>query len=206
MDFTRASRHGLIVIAALLTSASVGAPVGAQESLGFRFGFGSQHMVGDLGDVLDSAIDAEFTILYPIRSFRVGGGANWASFEVDTNDASWNQIRFHFLAGYALQLTPLLRPYVEARWTYHRLRPEDDRFFGSEEEELLRDFVANGSGFEGVLGVEVVLGPRFAVDVAGGAGPFTVSPDLSEEGFGPIDSGSTWRFMLGATWFPLDGR
>jgi hypothetical protein len=174
--------------------------------VGFRFAFGSQHMGGDIGDALDRTIDAEFSILVPVRSMRVGGGANWGSFDVIGEEESWSQLRFHLLAGYAYRLTPLLRPYAEARWTYRRLRPEDDRFFGSEEEELLRDFVAQGGGVEGVLGVEIVLAPKLAIDLSGAFGSFGVSPDLSEEGLGPIDSGTTWRLHAGVTWFPMNER
>jgi hypothetical protein len=183
------------------------APVSAQDGpVGFRFAFGSQHMGGDIGDALDRTIDAEFSILVPVRSMRVGGGANWGSFDVVGEEESWSQVRFHLLAGYAYPLTPLLRPYAEARWTYRRLRPEDDRFFGSEEEELLRDFVAQGGGVEGVLGVEIVLAPKLAIDLSGAFGSFGVSPDLSEEGLGPIDSGTTWRLHAGVTWFPMNER
>jgi hypothetical protein len=134
---------------------------------------------------------------------RAGAGANWASFDMDDQEASWNQLRFHLLAGYALRVTERLRPYAEARLTFRRLRPEDDRYFGAEEEELLRDFVTSGWGPEGVLGTEITINRALAVDVSGAVSAFSLSPDLSAEGLGPIDSGQTWRFHVGVAWFPL---
>ena len=49
----------------------------------------------------------------------------------------------------------------------------------SGEEELLRDFVASGSGFEGVIGTEFILSRAASIDVSSGGGsgftPNTVS-------------------------------
>ena len=113
---------------------------------------------------------------------------------------------FHGLVGYPLQLGGPFRPYAEARVVFRRLRPEDDRFFGSGEEELLRDFSTTGTGLEGVVGTEVILGPRVSLDFSGALSSFSLDPDLSEEGLGAIDSGSTWRLHAGVSWFPTNGR
>jgi len=193
----------LVPLAAALAGAL---PASAQlDPLALRFGFGSQQMGGDLGDVLDGAVDAEFSLMVPVGRLRVGGGANWASLKMVDQEASWNKIRFHALVGFPLRLTERFRPYAEARYTFQRLRPEDDRFFGGEE-RLLRDFVTSGSGFEGVLGTEVTINHSVAVDLSGALGTLSLSPDLSEEGLGPVDSGSTWRLHAGVAWFPLTNR
>lgn len=194
----------MLGLAALLMVASAPA-AHAQDGVHFRFGFGWQDMAGDMGDVMDGAIDAEFSIIHPVKAVRVGAGANWVSFAMDDFEESWNQIRFHVLVGYPFRVSERFTPYVEGRWTYRRLRPEDDRFYGGEE-ELLRDFVASGSGFEGVLGTEFILGRSAAIDVAVAANPFAVSPDLSDEGLGAIDSGMAWRVNVGLSWFPVHGR
>jgi hypothetical protein len=191
-----------LAAATLLAGAST---AHAQTGPHFRFGFGWQDVSGDMGDVLDGAVDAEFSIIHPVKSLRVGAGANWVSFAMDDFEESWNQVRLHLLVAYPFQLTERVRPYVEGRWTYRRLRPEDDRFFGGEE-ELLRDFVASGSAFEGVLGTEFVLTRAAAIDVAVAGSRFTVRPDLSDEGFENIDSGLAWRLHVGLSWFPTNGR
>ena len=203
MQKPRASRY-LAFLTALGGTLWLAGPAAAQEDpLALRFAFGSQQMAGDLGDALDGAVDAEFTLAFPVGPVRMGGGANWASFEMDDQEASWSQLRFHGLVGYALRLTERFRPYAEARITFRRLRPEDDRYFGAEEEELLRDFVTSGWGPEGVLGTEITINRAVAIDVSGAVSAFSLSPDLSAEGLGPIDSGQTWRFHIGVAWFPL---
>ena len=106
--------------------------VQAQNGLGFRFVFGRQAMTGDLGAEFDPSIDSEFAVLIPVWALRIGGGASYASFRESGADSSWSQIGMHILVTYPLRLTPTLRPYVEARFTFRRLRPEDDRYFGGE--------------------------------------------------------------------------
>ena len=177
----------------------------AQTGPHFRFGLGWQDMSGDMGEVFDGAVDAEFSIIHPVKAVRLGAGANWVSLPMDDFEESWNQIRFHLLVAYPFQLTERIRPYIEGRWIYRRMRPEDDRFFGGEE-ELLRDFVVSGSSFEGVLGTQYVLNRAAAIDLAVGANPFSVSPDLSDEGLGEVDSGMAWRVHLALSWFPMNGR
>lgn len=196
-------RHsGGIVAAGLLMVALGATPASGQDGLGFRYTFGWQEMVGDFGEVLDSHVDSEFSILYGLKSVRLGAGANWVSFAMDDVEESWNQIKAHFLVGYPFQVNPRLRLYGEGRYTYRRLRPEGDRYFGGEE-VILGDFVASGSGFEAVLGSEIVLGPLWAIDLSAAYGHFTTSPDLSELGLGDINSGGSWRVHAGITWFPV---
>ncbi len=180
-------------------------PVSAQDGIGFRFAFGWQDMAGDMADVFDGAVDAEASIFFPAGPFRLGGGANMVSLAMDELDATFSQVRFHLLVGYPLRLSGPIRPYVEARYTFRRLRPEDDRYFGGED-EVLRDFVASGSGVEGVLGAEIVVHPRLALDLSTAVSPFSVSPDLTREGLGPYDSGISWRVHAGISWYPMNGR
>ena len=180
-------------------------PVGAQDGIGFRFALGWQGMSGDMGKVFDGAVDAEGSLLFPVGPVRLGGGVNLVSLAMDDLDATFNQVRFHLLVGYPIRVSDWLRPYVEGRYTFRRLRPEDDRFFGGED-ELLREFLASGSGVEGVLGAEIVLNPRLAVDFSGALSPFKVSPDLTREGLGPYDSGMSWRIQAGLAWFPVSER
>ncbi len=176
-----------------------------EDSFGFRFAFGWQELGGDIGDPFDGAVDAEFSILVPVSVLRVGAGANWASFAQTGADASWSQVRFHGLVGVPFRLSERVHPYIEGRWTFRHMRPEDDRFFGGED-ELLRDFKATGHGLEGVAGVALFLSPRVALDLSAAMGSFGVSPDLGEEGLGPLDSGSSWRLHAGVSWFPTHGR
>mgnify|MGYP001821162960 FL=1 len=199
------TRIGAALCAAALVTLLAAPAVRAQDGPHFRFGFGWQDMSGDMGDVMDGAVDAEFSIIHPVKQVRIGAGANWVSFAMDDFDESWNQIRLHLLVGYPFRVSERFVPYIEGRWVYRRMRPEDDRFYGGEE-ELLRDFVVSGSGFEGVIGTEFVLNRASAIDFAIAANPFSVSPDLSDEGLGEIDSGMAWRVHVGLSWFPTNGR
>jgi hypothetical protein len=199
------TRFGAVLGIVLALAFATGRGAHAQDGTHFRFGFGWQDMGGDLGDVYDGAVDAEFSIIYPVKAVRLGGGANWVSFAMDDFDESWSQTRFHLLVGYPFQLSERLRPYVEGRWVFRRLRPEDDRFYGGEE-ELLRDFSSTGNGLEGVLGTEIILNRAAAIDVAVAGGNVSISPDLSDEGLGEVDSGFAWRVHVGLSWFPTNGR
>ena len=199
----RPRRTGGLLTAVLLTTALSALPAEGQDGIGFRFSFGWQDMGGDMAEVLDGHVDSEFSILYPVGALRLGAGANWVSFEMDDVEESWNQIQAHFLVALPLQVSPGLRVYGEGRYTYRRLRPEEDRYFGGEE-ALLGDFVASGNGFEAVLGSEIVLGPLWAIDLSAAFGRFTTTPDLSEQALGTVDSGSTWRVHAGLTWFPAN--
>jgi len=193
-----------VALAAVLAVVSSPGASRAQQGLAFRFSTGWQDVGGDFGEVLDGHVDAEFSILYGFGSVRLGGGANWVSFAMDDVDnESWNQFKSHFLVAYPFGLGSSVRAYVEGRLTYRRLRPEGTRYFEGTEEELLGDFVASANGFEGVVGVEIPLGPGWAVDLSGAFGRFTTDVDLSSEGFGPIDSGNTWRLHVGILWFAV---
>jgi len=180
--------------------------VEAQEGPGFRFGFGWEQAGGELGNVLGGAVDSEFSLLVPAGPVRVGAGANWASLGVEGRDESWSRIRFHGLAQLPLRLTDGFWPYVEGRAVFHRLRPEDDRFYGSEEENLLRDFAATGWGWEGVAGAQLRLHRRAWLDLSAGWSSSELSPDLSPEGFGQVGAGSAWRLHASVSWFPMADR
>jgi len=177
----------------------------AQQGLAFRFSGGWQDVGGDYGEVLDGHVDAEFTILYALQSIRLGAGSNWVSFAMDDHDdESWNQIKGYALIAVPFSLGSSVGAYVEGRLTFRRLRPEGKRYFDEEEEfEELSDFVAAGNGLEVVAGLEIPLGTGWALDLSGAFGRFGTGTDLSSQGFGPIDSGSTWRLHAGFLWFAV---
>jgi hypothetical protein len=193
--------HFTVAFATLLLAG----PVVAQDGIGFKFNFGWQSVGGDFAPVLDGAVDAEFFILVPAGPLRFGGGANWVSFAMDDFEESFHQVKFAFLVGYPFQLSETLRPYVESHVTYRRLRPEDDRYYGGEEVPL-RDFVASGTSLDFAAGMEFILNASTAIDVGGRVGKFTVTPDLTDEGFPGVATGANWRFSAGLTWFPTNGR
>jgi len=201
----RFRRSGIVHSALALAAMLMAGPVAAQDGIGFKFNFGWQNVGGDFAPVLDPNVDAEFMIMVPAKSLRIGGGANWVSYSMDDFDESFNQIKFVFLVAYPFQVSESLRPYVEGHYTYRRLRPEDDRFYGGEEVPL-RDFVASGSGFELAGGMEFLLSHTTAIDVGATVGRFTVSPDLSDEGFPGVSTGPNWRVSAGFTWFPKNER
>jgi len=195
-------RGGLWATTALL-SLLLANDASAQQGLGFRFSGGYQDAGGDYGDVLDGHVDAEFSVLYGLKSIRLGGGFNWVSFGMDeVPDETWSQVKAHALIAKPFSLGSNLRAYVEGRLTYRRLRPEGDRYHGGEE-VVLGDFVAAGTGGEAVVGFEVPLGSTAALDLSAAFGRFSTDTDLSSQGFGPIDSGNTWRLHVGVIWFPV---
>jgi hypothetical protein len=160
-----------------------------------------------MGENLDGAIDAEFSFFVPVWKLRLGLGANWMSYDMDDFDETWSQIRFHFIAGYHFLPTARIRPYVEGRATWQRLRPEEDRFYGGEE-EILGDFLMSGPGLQGVAGIEVPLNTRWTIDLSGSIGTYSVSPNIAEENasLSPADSGTPWRLAAGVAWYPLRHR
>jgi len=176
--------------------------VDAQTGVGFRYAMGWQEIGGDYGTVLDGAYDADFTILYGLSSIRLGGGANFVSFAMDDVNETWNQVTGHFLVAYPFQIVPQLGAYIEGRAVYRRLRPEGTRYTEGTE-ELLTEFVASASGLEAVAGLEVPLGPRWALEASAAFSRFTTDVDLASQGLGPINSGNTWRLHAGITWFPV---
>jgi len=170
----------------------------------FRFNFGWQDVGGDMGENLDGAIDAEFSFFFPVWKLRMGLGANWMSYDMDDFDETWSQIRFHYIAGYHFLPTAPIRPYLEGRLTWQRLRPEEDRFYGGEE-EILGDFLMSGAGLQGVAGVEIPLNTRWTIDMSGSIATYSVSPDITEEdsSLSPADSGTPWRIAVGIAWYPI---
>jgi len=175
----------------------------AQQGVGFRFTGGWQEIGGDYGAVLDGHVDAEFSMLYALSNVRLGFGANWVSFGMDDVDETWSQVKSHFLVGYPFALGSRARGYVEGRLAYRRLRPEGTRFT-EDTEELLGDFVAAGRGLEVVAGTEIPFGRHWALDLSGAYSRFSTDNDLSSQGLGPIDSGSTWRVHAGLVVFPTN--
>jgi hypothetical protein len=196
-------RTPLLLLVCLATLLPAG--VQAQHGVGFRYAFGHQAYGGDLSSAIDNGVDAEFSLLVPLWGFRVGGGANWVSLNTVGEDTSWSQLRFHGLVGRAFEVNDWLRPYAEARAVFRRLRPEDDRFFGGEE-RVLRDFAPTATGFEGVLGAEILMSPRWSVDLSAGWSSFSLDRDLAPEGLGSVTDGSAWRMHAGVAWYPWNGR
>jgi len=194
-----------IVWGAALCSLAVFEPLEAQDGVGFHFALGWQDTMGELGDVFDPGIDAEFSVTGPLGPLRVGGGANMASFDVSGQEASFSQVQLHMLVSYAHPVTETILSYAQARATHRRLRPEDQRYFDGPD-EVLRDVVFSGYGFEGVLGAWLMLSARSALDLSAAIAPFGVSPDLSSEGLGTADSGASVRFHVGVSWFPVNPR
>jgi len=175
----------------------------AQDGVGFRFTGGWQGISGDFGEALDGHYDAEFSMMYSFASVRLGAGASWVSFAMDNVDETWDQNKTHFLVAYPFGLGSSVRAYVEGRLTYRRLRPEGTRYT-EHTEEILGDFVASGTGFEAVAGAEIPFGRHWALDLSGAFGRFATNVDLSSQGLGPIDSGSTWRLHAGVVVFPTN--
>ncbi|MGI9627916.1 MAG: hypothetical protein ACR2QM_13855 [Longimicrobiales bacterium] len=203
-----------LLLAAILFVVPSDAAFAQQRGLGFRFLVGAQGIGGDYGDILDTGLPGEFTVLYGLDKIRLGGGFGWTSHGMNhgAEEGHFSFIDTHFLVGYPFTLgSSGIRPYVEGRFIYRKIRPEDG-LFGHEPEpsedrgefgEHEFAFSVSGTGGEAVVGAEIPVTRRLRLDVSGRVGRFTsTAVDLQEFGLDTYGSGSSWGVYFGAFWFP----
>lgn len=191
-----------------------GAPLSAQTGFSFSVAMGYTGVSGDWGAILKDGIDADINISYLWRHLRFGAGAYYVSYNLEPplEGESISNVSLHGSFSYVFLTTGRVRPYLQLRGVYQRLRPEGEAFHpdppppGEEPEEEEGENPAprrNGTG--GVLagGVEIVLTPNITLDPnVWYSVTQTEDLDLTEFGGPVISEGRSWGIRLGITWYP----
>ena len=205
------NRAGLVLVASLGILVSSAGGLRAQEGFGFEAVLGYSSMGGDYGKVLDAGLMSEFVALYQYRSYRLGLGVAVASLDFDEDvveDAYVSKTGFFGHFTYVFRSARKLRPYIQVRAAYARVRPEGevleaiDPVEEDEEGENPSDAV-DGVDVALVPGIELAFTRWFAVDLSVMFNQFSVGEvDLSPIGQEPVDSGRLYSIRLGAVWRP----
>ncbi|NIM51578.1 MAG: hypothetical protein GTO22_20415, partial [Gemmatimonadales bacterium] len=167
-------RRTLLLVTLLLGVSLGGTSLTAQSGFSFSVAMGYTGVSGDWGDILKDGIDADINISYLWRHLRFGAGAYYVSYDLEPplEEESVSNVSLHASLGYVF-LTGRVRPYLQLRGVYQRLRPEGEAFhpdpppLGEEPEEEEGENPAprrNGTGGTLVGGVEIVLTPNITLD------------------------------------------
>lgn len=201
----------VVSVAALLLAASLAvtrAPLAAQaRGWGFDLKMGYSQLGGEWAEVMDDGVDAELNVFYGLEKLRLGGGINLVSYGLldPTEDVeSASQVGLHFAVGYPFPAWRRIQPYVEARLTWDRLRPEghDEGFPPPEEEGENTGPQASGFGGTAVAGVFVGITERLFADFSGRFGGFKTSiSELDYLGAPEVASASRWGIRAGLVWY-----
>lgn len=181
-----------------------------QDGLVFDFLLGYKSMSGDLGDVLDAGVVAEYDFAYQKNAFRYGMAFNLVSLDVvePFEDESVSQVGFSLFATWLIKRESKVLPYLQLRLGTVRYRPEGETFeppepaAGQDEGENVAEPV---TGFEGGLmgGLEFAVSSKLAVDLSAVFSYIaTEAVDLSAIGFDPMDNGTAWSIRIGTRWNP----
>ncbi len=202
---------GPFLIPLVLFSAALGLapePLDAQSrGWGFDLKMGYSVLGGEWGDVMDDGVDAEMNVFYGMETLRLGGGLNLVSYGLldpseDVESAS--QVGVHFSVAYPFPRWRRLQPYVEARLTWDRLRPEghEEGFPPPEEEGENTGPQASGFGGTGVAGVFVGITEGLYADFSGRFGSFKTSISQLDYLDAPeVASATRWGLRAGLIWY-----
>lgn len=195
----------LTLVALLVLAAR---PLAAQSrGFGFDFKMGYSALGGEWGDVLDDGVEAEMNLFYGMERVRVGGGVNLVSYGLldPTDDVdSASQVGLHVGVAYPFPRWRRLQPYVEARLTWDRLRPEghEEGFPPPEEEGENTGPQASGFGGTAVAGVFVGITERLFAEFSGRYGSFKTSiSNLDYLDAPEVASATRWGLRAGLVWY-----
>jgi hypothetical protein len=188
-----------------------GTQLAAQTGFSFSVAMGYTGVSGDWGTILKDGIDADINISYLWRHMRFGAGAYYVSYNLESplEEESISNVSLHASFGYVF-LLGRVRPYLQLRGVYQRLRAEGHHFDpeptppeeGEEEGENPAPR-RNGTGGTLVGGVEIVLTRNITLDPnAWYSVSQTEDLDLTEFGGPVISKGQSWGIRLGITWYP----
>ncbi|MGW8282153.1 MAG: outer membrane beta-barrel protein [Gemmatimonadota bacterium] len=187
-------------------------PLVAQTRFGFTGVLGWESVSGDASQVLQNGVTGEFDVYYHFGHIRTGIGFNVVSYSMDTEGfppvvaeltEGVSRVTINFLLGYKFSIDGPLRPYVEGRLGYIRLRPEWN--YWAEPEQPGENTQDRESGVQyGIRGgLEIPFAERWSADLSATWTTFSISEVSGEvidiESF---DSGSTFGFMLGTSFYP----
>ena len=174
---------------------------------------GWETVSGGASQVLDPGITGEFDIYYHIGHFRTGIGVNVVSYGVNTDNLppvvaelaeGISRVTLNLLVGYKFITTGSLRPYVEGRIGYIRLKPEWNYWLDIPEEpgENTQD---RETGVQYALrgGLEIPFARKWSADVSAIWSAFNISEvEGNAAGLESFDSGSTLGFLIGTSFYP----
>jgi hypothetical protein len=194
------------VVATLLMSPSLG--TAQAPGLGFDMKWGYSEIGGDWGEVLTDGTDWEFDIFYGLEHVRLGWGLNMVSYDLTEELGeidSASQVGMQFSLAYPFRQISFFRPYLEARLTWDRFRPEEhvEGFPDEEEEGENNAPTYSGWGGTAVGGLMIPFTPTVLADVSARYGVISTSEaDLGYLGLPTVSSGNRWGVRVGLVWYP----
>lgn len=204
-------RRTLLVLSLLFGASLGGTQLTAQTGFSFSVALGYTGVSGDWGTILKDGIDADINISYLWRHLRFGAGAYYVSYNLEPplEEESISNVSLHASFGYVF-LTGRVRPYLQLRGVYQRLRAEGHHFSeepppeeGEEGEGENPAPRRSGTGGTLVGGVEIVLTKNITLDPnVWYSVTQTDDLDLTEFGGPVISKGQTYGIRLGITWYP----
>jgi hypothetical protein len=204
-----AARPIFLSLPALFVLLIVGTSSASAQSRGWGFDLkmGYSQLGGEWAEVMDDGVDAELNVFYGLEKLRLGGGINLVSYGLldPTEDVeSASQVGLHLAVGYPFPAWRRIQPYVEARLTWDRLRPEghEEGFPPPEEEGENTGPQASGFGGTAVAGVFVGITERLFADFSGRFGGFKTSISQLDYLEAPdVASASRWGIRAGLVWY-----
>ena len=122
-------RRTLLMLSLLLGVSLGGTQLAAQTGFSFSVAMGYTGVSGDWGTILKDGIDADINISYLWRHMRFGAGAYYVSYNLESplEEESISNVSLHASFGYVF-LLGRVRPYLQLRGVYQRLRAEGHHF------------------------------------------------------------------------------
>lgn len=209
MDLKRAA----VALVTLAAGLAVTSPAFAQDRFGFTGALGWETVSGGASQVLDPGFTGEFDIYYHFGHLRAGVGVNVVSYEVNTENLppvaaelanGISRVTLNLLVGYKFITTGSLRPYLEGRIGYIRLKPEWNYWLDIPEKpgENTQD---RETGVQYALrgGLEIPFARKWSADVSAIWSAFSISEvEGNSAGLESFDSGSTLGFLIGTSFYP----
>ncbi len=208
-----ALRHVAIIMVMLAAGLGASTPLVAQTRFGFTGVLGWESVSGGASQVLQNGVTGEFDIYYHFGHLRTGLGVNVVSYDVDTEGVppvvqeltkGVSRVTLNLLIGYKFITTGTFQPYLEGRIGFVRFRPEWN-YWLSPPEEPGENTSDREKGIQYTLrgGLEIPFAKKWSADVSAVWSKFNITEVTpAAEGLEPFDSGSTFGFLVGTSFYP----
>jgi opacity protein-like surface antigen len=205
-------KHVSLLLVCLAASLLATSHLEAQDKFGFTGVLGWETVSGGASQVLDQGITGEFDIYYHFGHLRAGIGVNVVSYDAITDKLppvaaelaqSISRVTLNFLVGYKFITDGPLRPYLEGRVGYVRLRPEWNYWTNpGEPGENVEDRETGVQyGLRG--GLEVPFARKWSADISALWTGFSITEvEGNSAGLEDFDSGSTIGVLAGVSFYP----
>jgi opacity protein-like surface antigen len=205
-------KHSSPLLIFLAISVLASSPVAAQDRFGFTGVLGWETVSGGASQVLDQGITGEFDIYYHFGHIRAGVGVNVVSYDVITDNLppvvaelaqSVSRVTLNLLVGYKFITDGALRPYVEGRVGFVRLRPEWNYWTTPEEPGENVEDRETGVQYGLRGGLEIPFARKWSADISALWTGFSISEvEGNSAGLENFDSGSTIGVLAGISFYP----